>query len=79
MTDSLSFLNGTYMDGLTYCGSRFYSINVPSTIPSWLGIDTSTGKLTLTPNDPVLGGTSVTVTVTGKLITYPSITEMVTF
>ena len=65
MTDSLSYSNGSPMDGLNYCGSRSYSITAPSTIPSWLAIDTSTGSLTLTPNDPALGGTTVTVIVEG--------------
>jgi len=65
MTDSLSYLNGSPLDGLAFCGPRFYSVTAPSTMPSWLAINTSTGSLTLTPNDPALGGTTVTVIVEG--------------
>jgi hypothetical protein len=64
MTDSLSFENGD-MTGLTFCGARTYSITLPTTLPTWLSINASSGSLNLNPTDPNLGGTSVTITVKG--------------
>ena len=79
MKDSLSLSNGSPMDGLTFCGTRSYSITAPSTIPSWLTITSSTGTILLTPNDATLGGTTLTVTVQGQLTSYSSISSTVSF
>ena len=62
MKDSVSLANGD-LSGLTFCGTRSYSIISPATIPSWVTINALSGSLTLTPNDAALGGTSVMLTV----------------
>ena len=43
--------------GLAFCGARTYSITEPSTLPTWLTNDASTGLITMNPTDIALGGT----------------------
>ena len=54
----------------TYCGARTYTF-VPS-LPSFLTMNTATGVLTLTTNDPVHAG-SYNYAMEVKLTSYPTV------
>ena len=78
MYDSISYSHGN-LDGVTFCGTRTYSITMPSPYPAWVKIDSSTGALSLKTTDTSLGGSEKSVEVTIALLDYPGISGKITF
>jgi hypothetical protein len=68
------------LDGTTLCGLWCYSMEVKDssntivTAPAFIGVDSSTGLITLNPNSPPITNVgSYTATITTTLTSYPSL------
>lgn len=77
LTDSVSFARAPF-DGVTYCGTRQYTLLSPSPVPAWLTLDASTGITSINLIEGAfIHDLANTIQVEGSLVDFTSLTPAI--